>query len=107
MRSTTRLIVMVLVNFIMVAAMLYGLALSGIDLEHTTLLDHAGDGPFIFGFLALLVLSFMVNVGILRVPSQKRALLDKLLATEVARKPARPSHKSHKNSLNNSSKKGG
>lgn len=98
MNGTTRLIAIVIVNFIMVAAMFYWLTISGIDIENTTLLDNAGNLGFTFDFLSFIVASFVVNMAILSFPSKKRTVLYKVLEI-AAKKPARHSHKSHKNQM--------
>ena len=87
MNNTTRLLVIVLANFIIVAAMLYRLSSSGIDIEHSKLIDNADDLSFVFDFVSFLVMLFLVNTALLAYPSSKSSAFKRIIKTLELRKP--------------------
>lgn len=79
MSATMRLLILVSANFIIVSATLYKLSYSGVDIEHSRLLDNAENFSFVFDFVSFLIISFMVNVIILTAKSRKRATIDRII----------------------------
>jgi hypothetical protein len=78
MKHTTRLLVLIIANFVIVAVMLYLMAESGIDLENSRLIDNADSLWFVADFMTYLVVSFTVNVAILSYPSSKSSSLHRI-----------------------------
>jgi hypothetical protein len=98
MNSTTRLLVIVLANFILVAGMLYRLSCSGIDIEHSKLIDNADNLSFVFDFVSFLLMLFFVNAALLIYPSNKSSSLKRIIKALELRKqenniPAKRSRK--------------
>lgn len=97
MNSTTRLLTIVLANFIIVTATIYRLSISGIDIEHSRLIDNAADLSFMFDFVSFLILSFFINVGLLTYPSKKRTTFENIVKIIESRKQiTSPQHKTHR-----------
>lgn len=86
MNNTTRLLAIVFANFIMVFIMLYRLQSSGIDIEHSKLIDNAGDLNFVFDFVSFLVMLFFVNAYLLIYPSRKTSAFVKIVKILELRK---------------------
>lgn len=97
MNSTTRLLILVLVNFIIVSLMLYRLSYSGIDISSSRLIDNAEDLSFVFDFVSFLIISFSANIIILTIRSSKESTLDKIISTLEQRKHSGPIARRRKN----------
>ena len=96
MSTTARLLSLVLVNFVIVSVMLYRLSASGIDIENTRLIDNTGNLSFMFDFVSFLIVSFMVNVGILAAKSSKRATIERIISILEQRNPTQEPVKRHR-----------
>jgi hypothetical protein len=88
MKHTTRLLALIIANFVIVAVMLYLMAESGIDLENSRLIDNANSLWFVADFMTYLVVSFTVNIAILSYPSSKSGGLHRIF--ELLRPAEKP-----------------
>lgn len=99
MNGSKRLSLIVLANFAMVAAMLYWLARSGIDIQHSTLAENADNLSFVFDFLSFLAFSFVVNISILAYPSKKQSTLSQVAAILQHRAQPKQPAKQHRQKI--------
>lgn len=79
MSGTTRFLIIVLVNVIIVSLMLYRMIYSGIDMSDTRLIDNADDISFMFDFITYLAVLFFANTVILAYPSSKSTALKRAI----------------------------
>ncbi len=96
MSATVRLLSLVFANFVIVAVMLTRLSSLGIDIENTRLIDNTGNLSFMFDFVSFLIVSFMVNVGILTANSGKRATIERIISILEQRNPTQETVKRHR-----------
>lgn len=97
MNNTTRLLAIVFANFIIVFIMLYRLQSSGIDIEHSKLIDNVGDLNFAFDFVSFLVMLFFVNACLLIYPSRKTSAFVKIVKIlELKKASSRPVKRNRK-----------
>ncbi len=79
MNGTTRFLIIVLVNVMIVSLMLYRMIYSGIDVSDTRLIDNADNVSFMFDFITYLAVLFFANTIILAYPSSKSTALKRAI----------------------------
>ncbi|MGZ8212932.1 MAG: hypothetical protein ACXWTP_00320 [Methylosarcina sp.] len=99
MNANQRLIAIITFNLIIVVGMLKYLLGNGIDLEKSSLIDHANNIWFIFDFLNFLIISFLIDFVILSYPSKNRRTINKLLQIIEEKKTETQSHKLHRKKI--------
>lgn len=95
MNNTTRLLIVVLSNFVMVSFILMRASSMGIDLENSTLADNTGNLSFMFDFVSFLIVLFFINTLVLSISSKRRRTLREIIKKLETTEP-HPNNKQHK-----------
>jgi len=87
MNSTTRLLIVVFSNFVMVSFILMRASSMGIDLESSTLADNTGNLSFMFDFVSFLVVLFFINTIVLSISSKRSRTLREIIKKLETKEP--------------------